>query len=123
MRLRALLSLPVQCGLKLALIYSALRYLRPQHTVCNFDVSVEAQHLCYARDILDKNHCFSRLQACHGLVYSAMSCHSADDTHLYMLAGMNAQDAARQVSTCSDQVAQRTQAQIKDFTTSVSHSQ
>ncbi|KAL3147608.1 hypothetical protein ABBQ38_014660 [Trebouxia sp. C0009 RCD-2024] len=34
-------------------------------------------------------------------------------------AGMNAQDAARQVSTCSDQVAQRTQAQIKDFTTSI----
>ncbi|KAL3162313.1 hypothetical protein ABBQ32_009999 [Trebouxia sp. C0010 RCD-2024] len=32
---------------------------------------------------------------------------------------MNAQDAARQVSTCSDQVAQRTQAQIKDFTTSI----
>ena len=33
---------------------------------------------------------------------------------------MNAQDAARQVSSCSDQVAQRTQAQIKDFTASVS---
>ena len=35
---------------------------------------------------------------------------------------MNAQNAARQVSSCSDQVAQRTQAQIKDFTASVSHS-
>ncbi len=36
-----------------------------------------------------------------------------------MLAGLNAQEAARQVSTCSDQVAQRTQAQLKDFTASV----
>ena len=36
-----------------------------------------------------------------------------------MLAGLNAQEAARQVSTCGDQVAQRTQAQLKDFTASV----
>ena len=35
-------------------------------------------------------------------------------------AGMSAQEAARQVSTCSDKVAQRTQAQLKDFTSSVS---
>ena len=37
-----------------------------------------------------------------------------------MPAGMRAQEAARQVSTCSDKVAQRTQAQMKDLTSSVS---
>ncbi|KAL0033584.1 hypothetical protein WJX79_005150 [Trebouxia sp. C0005] len=36
-----------------------------------------------------------------------------------LTAGLNAQEAARQVSTCSDQVAQRTQAQLKDFTASI----
>ncbi|DBB01005.1 hypothetical protein WJX77_011002 [Trebouxia sp. C0004] len=36
-----------------------------------------------------------------------------------LTAGLNAQEAARQISTCSDQVAQRTQAQLKDFTASI----
>ncbi|KAL0047178.1 hypothetical protein WJX82_008722 [Trebouxia sp. C0006] len=36
-----------------------------------------------------------------------------------LTAGLNAQEAARQVSTCSDHVAQRTQAQLKDFTASI----
>lgn len=61
MRLRALLSLLVQGGVKLALISPLLWHLRAHHTVCHADTSLVAEHLCCTRDILDQNQCCSSI--------------------------------------------------------------
>ena len=53
----------------------------------------------------------------HGFVFT-VPCRLT--TSICSVTGINAKDAAQQVSSCSEKVAQTTQAQIKDLTTSVS---